>query len=299
MIRNGVSIPFKRGPPALSTKGCRWKTRLPTNYASWTMSWPALWLAEHGKKANACVTSEGVRRAKLSMGQRHALRSHFLGCRVLPYMDDFRFFASSRAQGSPPFWDDCVSADTPTRASGSRLLIRRAKRDKRWLHVRELVSLAGRAQFLFLPINPARFYLREMYNVLRAKHSWSGSGYGWGAIFIETIEARGFWYDCDCELHITCKELKAVRYAMLTSRSCERMASCAQLVHPPWGLIDDHVTKLHTSGAAATVIVPYWPDRGWHQRLPEMASEVVVFPPSPDLFAPGRLGVRNGVGPPK
>eukprot|EP00873_Tetraselmis_striata_P038409 jgi/Tetstr1/458673/TSEL_045063.t1 len=41
------------------------------------------------------------------------------------------------------------------------------------------------------------------------------------------------------------------------------------------------------------------PDRGWHQRLSEMASEVVVFPPSPDLFAPGRLGVRTGVGLPK
>eukprot|EP00873_Tetraselmis_striata_P012554 jgi/Tetstr1/432818/TSEL_022169.t1 len=27
-----------------------------------------------------------------------------------------------------------------------------------------------------------------------------------------------------------------------------------------------------------------------------MASEVVVFPPSLDLFAPGRLGVRDGVG---
>eukprot|EP00873_Tetraselmis_striata_P012616 jgi/Tetstr1/432880/TSEL_022229.t1 len=31
----------------------------------------------------------------------------------------------------------------------------------------------------------------------------------------------------------------------------------------------------------------------------EMASEAVVFPPSPDRFAPGRLGVRTGVGPPK
>eukprot|EP00873_Tetraselmis_striata_P036879 jgi/Tetstr1/457143/TSEL_043793.t1 len=28
----------------------------------------------------------------------------------------------------------------------------------------------------------------------------------------------------------------------------------------PWGLIDDLFIKLHTSGAAATVIVPYWPD---------------------------------------
>eukprot|EP00873_Tetraselmis_striata_P038841 jgi/Tetstr1/459105/TSEL_004555.t1 len=64
-------------------------------------------------------------------------------------------------------------------------------------------------------------------------------------------------------------------------------------------LIDNLVIKLHTSGTAATVTVPYWPDRGWHQRLSEMASEVAVFPPSPDLFAPCRLGVRTGVGPPK
>eukprot|EP00873_Tetraselmis_striata_P025550 jgi/Tetstr1/445814/TSEL_033455.t1 len=67
----------------------------------------------------------------------------------------------------------------------------------------------------------------------------------------------------------------------------------------PRGLIDNLVIKLHISGAAATVIVPYWPDRGWHQRLSEMASEVVVFPPSPYLFAPGRLGVQTGVGSPK
>eukprot|EP00873_Tetraselmis_striata_P014016 jgi/Tetstr1/434280/TSEL_023387.t1 len=50
----------------------------------------------------------------------------------------------------------------------------------------------------------------------------------------------------------------------------------------------------------ATVIVPYKPDRSWHFCLSEMASEAVVFPPySPDLFAPGRLGVRDDVGPPK
>eukprot|EP00873_Tetraselmis_striata_P013894 jgi/Tetstr1/434158/TSEL_002482.t1 len=58
-------------------------------------------------------------------------------------------------------------------------------------------------------------------------------------------------------------------------------------------------TRLAARTTAATVIVPYWPDRGMHQRLSEMASEEVVFPPSPDLFAPGRLGVRSGVGPPK
>eukprot|EP00873_Tetraselmis_striata_P009238 jgi/Tetstr1/429502/TSEL_019407.t1 len=51
---------------------------------------------------------------------------------------------------------------------------------------------------------------------------------------------------------------------------------CGQncLCNPPWGLIDDLVIMLRT-------------------------SMVIVFPPSPDLFAPGRLGVRAGVGPPK
>eukprot|EP00873_Tetraselmis_striata_P022075 jgi/Tetstr1/442339/TSEL_030479.t1 len=42
------------------------------------------------------------------------------------------------------------------------------------------------------------------------------SGYGWGAVLNETTEARGFWYDGGRELHITYKELKAVRYAVLT-----------------------------------------------------------------------------------
>eukprot|EP00873_Tetraselmis_striata_P009239 jgi/Tetstr1/429503/TSEL_019408.t1 len=42
------------------------------------------------------------------------------------------------------------------------------------------------------------------------------SGYGWGAVLNETTEGRGFWYDCDHELHITYKKLKAVRHAVLT-----------------------------------------------------------------------------------
>eukprot|EP00873_Tetraselmis_striata_P042135 jgi/Tetstr1/462399/TSEL_007405.t1 len=34
--------------------------------------------------------------------------------------------------------------------------------------------MASRAQFMFLAINPARLYLRELHNVLRTKGSWSG-----------------------------------------------------------------------------------------------------------------------------
>eukprot|EP00873_Tetraselmis_striata_P011955 jgi/Tetstr1/432219/TSEL_021675.t1 len=37
------------------------------------------------------------------------------------------------------------------------------------------------------------------------------SRYNWGAVLNETSEAHGFWYDGDRELHITYKELKAVR----------------------------------------------------------------------------------------
>eukprot|EP00873_Tetraselmis_striata_P005724 jgi/Tetstr1/425988/TSEL_016337.t1 len=101
-----------------------------------------------------------------------------------------------------------------------------------WLHVRELASLAGCAQFMFLAIKPARLYLRELHDELRTKDSWSGrakmtrqlrrdlewwvavlqhsnrrsiykpvetaymhvdsSGYGWGAVLNETTEAREF-----------------------------------------------------------------------------------------------------------
>eukprot|EP00873_Tetraselmis_striata_P021831 jgi/Tetstr1/442095/TSEL_030254.t1 len=39
------------------------------------------------------------------------------------------------------------------------------------------------------------------------------SGYGWGAVLNETTEARRSWCDHDRELHITYKELKAVREA--------------------------------------------------------------------------------------
>eukprot|EP00873_Tetraselmis_striata_P034560 jgi/Tetstr1/454824/TSEL_041704.t1 len=48
----------------------------------------------HLRRPDFVVTSQGVRRAKLSIGRRQALRSNFRGCRMLPYMDDFLFFAS-------------------------------------------------------------------------------------------------------------------------------------------------------------------------------------------------------------
>ena len=68
--------------------------------------------------------------------------------------------------------------------------------------------------------------------------------------------------------------------------------------NPPWGLLDDLILKLRSSGAAATVIAPHWPARSWYQGLLELAAEYRVYPPTHDLFCPGRLGGREPVGPP-
>ena len=67
--------------------------------------------------------------------------------------------------------------------------------------------------------------------------------------------------------------------------------------HPPWDLLDDLVLKLQRSGAAATVVAPLWPDRSWHQLLTEMASEIRVYPPSPELYQHRAVRVHAGLGP--
>lgn len=55
-------------------------------------------------------------------------------------------------------------------------LVCRAKRDRRWLHVHELASLAGRTQFLFLAIKPVRYYLRELHREFRTAPRTPGAG---------------------------------------------------------------------------------------------------------------------------
>eukprot|EP00873_Tetraselmis_striata_P009838 jgi/Tetstr1/430102/TSEL_001961.t1 len=60
----------------------------------------------------------------------------------------------------------------PRLARQAKQLLQRAARDARWLPVRELQSLAGRAQYLFLAIPAGRFYLRELHDVVGSK--WGG-----------------------------------------------------------------------------------------------------------------------------
>eukprot|EP00873_Tetraselmis_striata_P016988 jgi/Tetstr1/437252/TSEL_025982.t1 len=209
MIRNGVRIPFKNGPPAPFNQGVSMEDATPDQ---------------------------------------------------LRFMDDE--LARSLASGA---WEEghCsrraqayTMRDRRLTSLLGRLGLNRHPDKGQWEPVQRLKHL-GRAQFLLLAIKSARFYLRELHDVLRTKDSWSGrikmtrqlrrdlewwvavpnhsngrssiykpvetaymhvdsSGYGWGAVLNETTEARGFMYDGDRELHITYKELKAVRYAVLT-----------------------------------------------------------------------------------
>jgi hypothetical protein len=51
----------------------------------------------------------------------------------------------------------------------ARHLLQRATRNSRWLPVKELQSFDGQAQYLFLAIPAARFFLRELHSVLGDK----------------------------------------------------------------------------------------------------------------------------------
>ena len=227
--------------------------------------------------------------------RRHVLHLRRRGCRLLPFMDDILFLCSSRAVAlelreqvvdllervglsrnpKKGQWDpgqqihhlglDIDFQRCEFRAPKDKLakissqahdLLCRAARNKRSVPVKELAQLAGRAQFLYLAIPAARFYLRELHDVMSTKTSWSGhvkvtrqlrrdlewwrtvpqqrngrpifspvetaylhtdsSSFGWGAVLNDHREARGFWPRADLDEHITFKELKAVRLAVET-----------------------------------------------------------------------------------
>ena len=68
---------------------------------------------------------------------------------------------------------------------------------------------------------------------------------------------------------------------------------------PPWELLDELAAKLRSSGAAATVIAPYWPKKPWFAHVSSMAIETIDMPPSRNLFSPQkRLGQGGSDLPP-
>jgi hypothetical protein len=135
------------------------------------------------------------------------------GVRLLPYMDDFLFMASSRdaalllrdrveallhrlgLQRNPNkgMWEPTHVGDylgltidlekSEFRAPVDKLqamskhalaLLGRAATTARWLPARQLAAFAEKAQFLYLAIAPARFFLRELHSVLSTRHGWGG-----------------------------------------------------------------------------------------------------------------------------
>jgi hypothetical protein len=53
-------------------------------------------------------------------------------------------------------------------------MLGRASSNARWLPTRQPAAFAGKAQFLYLAIAPARFFLRELHNVLATRTCWGG-----------------------------------------------------------------------------------------------------------------------------
>eukprot|EP00873_Tetraselmis_striata_P036044 jgi/Tetstr1/456308/TSEL_043064.t1 len=247
--------------------------------------------------------------------KRYLRRTRWRGARILPYVDDFLLFSASMEQAlhlrqrlasllnalglqrnpTKGFWEPCQfgrhrmrvdidSASSMFYAPADKLnrlsrqatrLIGRATRNARWLPVRELQSLAWQAQYLFLAIPAARYFLRELHSVV---------GDRWGGRVRMTPQLsrdRGH-RSADKRHHITWKELKAVRLAVesflphlagrnvflhednqavchvpsgLTSRSPGVMAELRRL----WCLLDSH--GIHLRARYIRSAANTWADR--------------------------------------
>ncbi len=60
-------------------------------------------------------------------------------------------------------------------AAMAKQLLVKAAQYKRWILVKALASLACKAQFFHLAIPVARFYLRELHDIVKSAASWSGT----------------------------------------------------------------------------------------------------------------------------
>ena len=69
--------------------------------------------------------------------------------------------------------------------------------------------------------------------------------------------------------------------------------------NPPWSELDRLAQHLRETGAAATVIAPYWPAQPWFQAFQELAADALVIPARSGLFVPGRRTLDAPFTPPR
>ena len=233
---------------------------------------------------------EAPKTHEIRRGKRNRFKlSEKRGMRVLPYMDDFLILARSRrealrcqhraqqvldklglrrnpkkGQWEPTQRIEHLGLEVDTvkglfRVPDSRMqkisalakqIIQESKRRQRLIPVRRLAQFTGLAQSVYLAVAPARYYLRELHDVMSSRSGWGAlvritkqayrdlewwrkvpskwngreiwrapdtslmhcdaSKTAWGGVLNNTLPARSFWNAAERRLHITHLELLAV-----------------------------------------------------------------------------------------
>eukprot|EP00873_Tetraselmis_striata_P023764 jgi/Tetstr1/444028/TSEL_031967.t2 len=175
-------------------------------------------------------------------------------------------------------------------------LIGRATRSAMWLPVRELQSLAGQAQYLFLAIPVAKFFRRELHSVVGDR--WRGERVRMTAQLRRDLQwwtSRMFIGADRLSRHLDSDDwqLDPLLFSELESRlgphSIDRFESALNTMLPSYNAawLDPTCETEGSSGAAATVVAPRWEGKVWHYALTEMAVEELTVAPRADLFRPG------------
>jgi hypothetical protein len=102
----------------------------------------------------------------------------------------------------------------------------------------------------------------------------------------DPVPVNAQWRDPQCE------DVDCLRLPDTTSR--RENSYC----NPLWTALPALAAKMDQSQAPATVIAPYWPNKTWYHAFARLATATQHFLASRDLFFPGGLGKRAGVGPP-